>query len=55
MDIYGESYGNQLNLSEYNNGNYVGYYEGTFDGNTSKGTYYRDKDGKAMKFSMRAQ
>lgn len=55
MDIYGESYGNQLNLSEYNNGNYVGSYEGTFDGNTYKGTYYRDKDGKAMKFSMRAQ
>lgn len=55
MDIYGESYGNRLSLSEYNNGNYVGVYEGTFDGNTFKGTYYRDKDGKAMSFSMRAK
>ena len=55
MDIEGYMNGNQLTLNEYNKGNYVGYYEGSFDGNTYKGTYYRNKEGKAMKFSMRAQ
>ena len=57
MDIYGEgeSYEGYLNLSEYHNGNYVGVYQGTFDGNTFKGTYYRNKDGKAMDFVMYAQ
>ena len=54
MPIEGYKDGNRLSLDEYSNGNYVGTYSGTFDGNTYKGTYYRAKDGKNMSFSMRA-
>ena len=55
MPIDGYISGTQLTLNEYSNGNYVGTYEGTFDGNYYKGSYYRSKDGKVMSFSMRAQ
>lgn len=50
--VYGDWYGNTMNLCEEASGRKNGCFKGTFRGNSYKGTFYRN-DGKKFSFNIK--